>query len=151
MASTTRNGHALIAIVIAAAAIAISVAALLQQPPSKEAPVTQTREFYLFTQVDEGAETMEEELGIPPDLFFPTQMTVNKGDEVIVHFYNLEPAESQEHHTFTMASRAYQMHNDLNAAEQKEIAFTASEAGIFDYFCTYHQPTMRGQLVVVGQ
>ncbi|HJS81202.1 MAG TPA: cupredoxin domain-containing protein [Nitrososphaera sp.] len=152
MASTkSRNGLAYASIGIAVAAIAISLAAaaLPQQPVQEPAP--QTREFYLLTQVDEGVEVMEDELGIPPDLFFPTQMTVNKGDNVVVHFYNLEPEETQEHHTFTMTSGVYQTHNDLNAGEQKTIEFTASEAGVFDYICTYHTPTMRGQLVVLGQ
>lgn len=154
MASTkSRSGLAYAAIGIAAAAIAISLAAwFAQQPaPVAEAPLPQTREFYLLTQVDEAVEAVEDELGIPPDLFFPTQMTVNKGDKAVVHFYNLEPEETQEHHTFTMASGVYQTHNDLNAGEQKTIEFTASEAGVFDYICTYHAPTMRGQLVVLGQ
>ncbi|HEY7733402.1 MAG TPA: cupredoxin domain-containing protein [Nitrososphaera sp.] len=126
-------------------------ASLLKPAPQDQAPIPQTREFYLFTQVDEGVEAIEDELGIPPDLFYPTQMTVSEGDRVIVHFYNLEPPETQEHHSFTMTSAAYQTNNDLNAGEQKTIEFTASEAGVFDYICTYHQPTMRGQLVVLGQ
>jgi plastocyanin len=148
----SRNGLAYASIGIAAVAIAISLAAWFAQPaPAAEAPVPQTREFYLLTQVDEGVQAMEDDLGIPPDLFFPTQMTVNKGDRVVVHFYNLEPEETQEHHTFTMASGVYQTHNDVNAGEQKTVEFTASEAGVFDYICTYHQPTMRGQLVVLGQ
>jgi plastocyanin len=151
MASTaSRNGLAYASIGIAVAAIAISlvVVALFQQPAAQEeTPVPQTREFYLFTQVDEAVN--EDELGIPPDLFFPTQIAVNKGDKVVVHFYNLEPEETQEHHTFTMASGAYRMHNDLNAGEQKTIEFTASEAGVFDYICTFHTPTMKGQLVVL--
>lgn len=67
----------------------------------------------------------------------------------MIHFYNLEPEETQEHHTFTMASGVYQMHHDLNSGEQKTIEFTASEAGVFDYLCVLHQPTMRGQLVVL--
>ena len=86
----------------------------------------------------------------PPDLFFPTQMTVNKGDRVLVHFYNLEPEETQEHHTFTMASGPYRMHHDLNAGEQKTIEFAASEAGVYDYVCVLHPPTMKGQLIVLG-
>jgi plastocyanin len=150
--TTSRNGLAYASIGIAVAAIAISLAAvaLFQQPAAQEeAPVPQTREFYLFTQVDEAVN--EEELGIPPDQFFPTQIVVNKGDKAVVHFYNLEPEETQEHHTFTIASGSYQMHHDLNAGEQKTIEFTASEAGVFDYLCTFHPPTMRGQLVVVGQ
>jgi plastocyanin len=150
--TTSRNGLAYASIGVALAAIAISLVAwFMQQPAPAEAPVSQTREFYLLTQVDEGVETMEDELGIPPDLFFPTQMTVNKGDKVVVHFYNLEPVETQEHHTFTIASGAYQTHNDLNAGEQRTIELEASEAGVFEYICTYHAPTMRGQLVVLEQ
>lgn len=148
MASTkSRNDLAYASIGIAAAAIVISlvVAALLPQPLPSTA--LQTREFYLFTQVDEAVE--EDKFGIPPDLFFPTQMTVNKGDMVIVHFYNLEPEETQEHHTFTMASGVYQMHSDLNAGQQQTIEFAATESGVFDYICVLHQPTMRGQLVVL--
>lgn len=143
------DGFAYASMGIAAAAIAISLAAAsppLQQPSQASAP--QTMEFYLLTQVEEAVD--EDKFGIPPDLFFPTQMTTNKGDRVVVHFYNLEPEETQEHHTFTMASGVYQMHHDLNAGEQKAIEFTASEAGVFDYICALHQPTMRGQLVVLG-
>jgi len=29
-------------------------------------------------------------------------------------------------------------------------SFTASTAGMFSYECTYHQPTMTGTLVVLG-
>jgi plastocyanin len=143
------NSLAYASIGIAAAAIAISLAVAASPQQPAQAPAPQTREFYLFTQVDEGAEAMEEELGIPPDLFFPTQIVVNKEDNVVVHFYNLEPEETQEHHTFTMATGVYQMHNDLNAGEQKTIEFTASEAGVFEYYCTFHEPTMKGQLVVL--
>ena len=152
MTSTSqRNGlaYASIGIAVAAIAISVAVAASLQQPAQEEPPAPQTREFYLFTQLDEGAEAMEDEIGIPPDLFYPTQMVVNKGDSAVVHFYNLEPEETQEHHTFTMATGVYQMHDDLNAGEQKTIEFTASEAGVFEYYCTFHEPTMKGQLVVL--
>lgn len=149
MASTkSRNGLAYASIGIAAAAIAISLAAWFAQPATQEeASAPQTRNFFLFTQVDEAVD--EDKFGIPPDLFFPTQMVVNKSDKVVVHFYNLEPEETQEHHTFTMTSGVYQINADLNAGEQETIEFTASEAGVFDYVCVFHQPTMRGQLVVL--
>jgi hypothetical protein len=77
---------------IAATAIAISLAASspLQQP--SQAPAPQTREFYLLTQVEEAVD--EDKFCIPPDLFFPTQMTINKGDRVVVYFYNLKPEET---------------------------------------------------------
>lgn len=152
MSAASRNGLAYVAIGIAIAAIVISVtmAVLPSQPTTLEQIAEpQTREFYLITQVDEAVEEIEDTLGIPPDLFFPTQMTVNKGDSVKVHFYNLEPEETQEHHTFTIADAAYQIHRDLNAGEQATIEFTASEAGVFEYQCVFHQPTMKGELVVL--
>lgn len=147
MGSSTKNGLTFAAMGIAVTALAISMTVWLQQPTLEEARTPQTREFYLLTQVDEAVD--EGEFNIPPDLFFPTQITINKGDSVVVHFYNLEPEETQEHHTFTMASGVYQMHHDLNAGEQKTIEFTASQAGVFDYLCVLHQPTMRGQLIVL--
>jgi plastocyanin len=147
MGSSTESGLIFAAIGIAVASIAISMTAWLQQPTLEEAPTPQTREFYLLTQVDEAVD--EGEFGIPPDLFFPTQIAVNRGDRIVVHFYNLESKETQEHHTFTMAAGVYQMHHDLNAGEKKTIEFTASQAGVFDYLCVLHQPTMRGQLVVL--
>lgn len=109
----------------------------------------QTREVFIFTEVDEHID--EEALGIPPDMFSQDTVVVNEGDRVRVHFYNLEPIESQEHHTFTINDPAYKIHSDINAQENTVIEFTASKSGVFDYICTYHQPTMRGELVVLDQ
>ncbi len=146
-----RNGLAYVSIGIAFAAIAISlaVAAMPQQPAGREAPVPQTREFYLFTEVDEVIEEEEDLLAIPPDKFSLEEITVNQGDRVVIHFYNLEPEETQEHHTFTMVD-PYQMNIDLNAGENQTIEFVANESGIFEYQCVFHTPTMRGQLVILG-
>lgn len=108
--------------------------------------VPQTREIWLFSQVDEHIE--EDKFGIPPDQFSLDSIVAKKGDNVKIHFYNLEPVESQEHHTFTITS-PYDVNYDINAGEEASIDFTATESGIFDYFCTYHQPTMRGQLIIL--
>ena len=113
----------------------------------EESYVPQTREIYLFSQVDEHIE--QEGLEIPPDMFSQDTIVVKQGDRVKIHFYNLEPVESQEHHTFTINDPAYKTHNDVNAGENTEIEFTASKSGVFDYICTFHQPTMRGELVVL--
>lgn len=148
-----RNGLAYVSIGIAVAAIAISlaVASLPQQrADQEEVPVPQTREFYLFTEVDENIEVEEDALGIPPDKFSLEEITVHQGDRVIIHFYNLEPEETQEHHTFTIGD-PYQMNIDLNASENETIEFVASKTGIFEYQCVFHPPTMRGQLVVLGE
>ncbi len=145
--ATSAVSYAAIGIAAAAIAIAGAALALLQTPgaPAQTAE-PQTREFYLFTQVDENID--EEKLAIPPDQFSMTEMTVNKGDTVLIHFYNLEPKETEEKHSFTMFG-AYEMHNDVGASENKDIRFVASESGIFQYQCVYHQPTMAGQLVVL--
>lgn len=106
----------------------------------------QTRDIYLFSQVDENID--EEKFGIPPDQFSLGSIVVNKGDTVRIHFTNLEPVETQEHHTFTLS--AYNIDADINAGEDTIIEFTATETGIFEYVCTYHEPTMTGQLVVLN-
>ena len=108
--------------------------------------VPQTREIWLFSQVNDNID--EDKLGIPPDQFSLNSIVVKKGDNVKIHFYNLEQVETQEHHTFTMTT-PYDINHDVNAGEEDSIEFTATESGIFDYFCTYHKPTMRGQLIVL--
>ena len=114
---------------------------------AEETYVPQTREVYLFSQVDEHID--EEALGIFPDMFSQDTIVVKQGDKVKIHFYNLEPIESQEHHTFTINDPAYKTHNDINAGEDTLIEFTASKSGVYEYLCTFHQPTMRGELVVL--
>ena len=108
--------------------------------------VPQTREISLFTQVDEHID--EDKFTIPLDQFSLDSIVAQKGDDVKIHFYNLEPVESQEHHSFTITS-PYDVNYDINAGEVASIDFTATESGIFDYFCIYHQSTMRGQLIIL--
>ena len=115
---------------------------------SASAQTPQTRDIHLFSQVDENID--EDKFGIPPDQFNLGQIVVNKGDKVRINFFNLEPVETQEHHTFTIEEGPYQMNYDINAGESTLIEFTASEAGVYNYICTYHEPTMTGQLVVLG-
>ncbi|MEM3144294.1 MAG: cupredoxin domain-containing protein [Candidatus Nitrosotenuis sp.] len=107
----------------------------------------QTHDYYIFTSID--ADIDEEKTGIPPDMFTPSTIAAREGDKVRVHFYNMESTDTQEHHTFTINDRAYKIHRDLNAGENAVIEFTASKSGVFEYICTYHQPTMKGTLVVL--
>lgn len=135
------------AIAIAAIAIAVAGLSLARPAPSPEPEVEgQEREFYIFSEVEESIE--EEALGIPPDLFSVQEIVVNKGDKVTIHFYNLEPEETQEKHSFTMYE-PYEMHHDVEAGRNAVIAFEANESGIFEYQCVYHIPTMSGNLVVL--
>ncbi|HEV8387788.1 MAG TPA: cupredoxin domain-containing protein [Nitrososphaera sp.] len=108
------------------------------------APGNDPNEFWIFTQ-----ELMadEEKLGIPVAVYTLTEITVHKGDNVTIHFYN--PAEeADDRHTFTMQV-PYQMSYDLAGGENKTFSFTADTVGRFTYYCTYDLPSMIGQLEVL--
>jgi plastocyanin len=141
---------AVIAIIIASVSLTdlVDIEVEEEEREEKEEYAPKTRDVYLFTEVDEHID--EEALAIPPDMFSQDTIVVIQGDKVRVHFYNLEPLESQEHHTFTVNDPAYKIHTDINAQENTVIEFTAEKSGVFDYICTYHQPTMRGELVVLS-
>ena len=143
--SVTAIAIALVAILIASYSLT-NIATFDDNDEDDERYVPQTREIWLFSQVDEHID--EDKFSIPPDQFSLDSIVVKKGDNVKIHFYNLEPVETQEHHTFTITA-PYDVNYDINAGEEATIDFTAIESGIFDYFCSYHQPTMRGQLIVL--
>ncbi len=102
------------------------------------------KEFYLFSI--EIPEVNEETLGIPGDAYSVPTMVVNKGDNVTVHFYNVDPNTS-ERHSFTIGS-PYNVDEDLAGGESSIVSFIADQEGIFQYYCKYHLPVMIGQLVV---
>lgn len=140
------------AIVLGAVALVVATSFGYSQPDkmmlTSSSQTSQTKDIYLFSQVDENID--EDKFGIPPDQFSLGQIVVNKGDDVRIHFYNLEPVETQEHHTFTIEDDPYQMDHDINAGESTVIEFSATTAGVYNYLCTFHEPTMTGQLVVLG-
>lgn len=135
---------ALIAIILASASIGLI---LTSSTPAAKGyhPAAHTREFYVVTDIVNFNET---QLGIPHDIFSAKALEVNQGDKVLIHFYNTEDVSSGEHHTFTLP--AYNINVDLAPGQKQDIQFTATEAGIFDYVCTYHLPTMRGEFVVLS-
>lgn len=130
--------------VIVAAAV---VGLFLTSPTSAGihySPAAHTREFYLFTTIVEFNET---KFGIPHDIFSAKAIEVNQGDNVIIHFVNTEEISSGEHHTFTLP--AYNIDVDLGPSQKQDIKFTATQAGIFDFVCKFHLPTMQGELIVL--
>ena len=105
-----------------------------------------TKEFYVFTA--EVANVDEAQLKLPGDTFDITTMVVNKGDNVTVHFYNVDPNKT-ERHSFTIGA-PYNIDLDLAGGGESTVAnFTANHEGIFQYYCKYHLPVMTGQLEVV--
>ena len=102
------------------------------------------KEFYLFTA--EVEDLNETKLGIKADVFTLPIMEVNNGDNVTVHFYNLEK-EGGDRHSFTIGE-PYNIDKDLGPGENGIISFKADHEGIFQYYCKYHEPAMTGQLMV---
>jgi len=111
---------------------------------TRSALAPQTREFYVFTFSLGFNET---QTPLPHDVFVPDRIVVYRGDTVVIHFYNTE--DEPENHTFTMTAPAA-VNADLAMGEHADITFVASTAGIFPYTCSYHLPSMVGNLVVLG-
>ena len=106
-------------------------------------PTNDTKEFWVYQNT---ASFNDTEVGIPHDQFTPSTLVVNLGDKVVIHFYNTE--DTPEHHNLVMTG-AYSVNVDLGQGEHQDITLTANQAGVFPFLCTFHQPTMRGQLIVL--
>jgi plastocyanin len=152
MASTMPKGKKARIVVVAASAVAAALllgtfAAIWNPLQGAQALSYKgvTREFYL-TNMD-NAKIDEDKSGLPADVFNIPEMTVKKGDTVVIHFYNVEP-EVDDRHSFTMLEGPYVTNNPLDGGQNKTITFIANQTGIFQYVCTYHMPSMTGQLVV---
>ena len=74
-------------------------------------------------------------------------LKASKGDNVTVHFYNVDPV-TDERHSFTIGA-PYNVDADIAFGENKVVSFMADNEGIFQYYCKYHLPVMTGQLEVV--
>jgi plastocyanin len=104
------------------------------------------RTFYLENSAI--SDLNETKLGIPPDVFSLPQMTVEQGDNAIIHFYNLEDLGG-DRHSFTLVDGPYNINKELAPQENGTITFNANQTGVFKYICEYHPPTMTGQLIVL--
>jgi heme/copper-type cytochrome/quinol oxidase subunit 2 len=108
--------------------------------------VPTTRTFYLFNA--ELEQVNEAGLGFSGDIYSVQTMVVNKGDTVNIRFFNTEPTEEDERHSFTLPT--FNKSVELDPGKQATISFLADKTGIFEYKCKFHQPEMRGQLIVNG-
>jgi plastocyanin len=102
--------------------------------------------IYLFTS--KHTDINETQLLIPSDSFSPSEISVNKGDTVNIVFYNLEKPPNGDRHSFTIGP-PYNIDKDLAPGQHATVTFKATEDGAFQFFCKYHQPTMRGDLTVM--
>ena len=129
------------------------------------APASNNKTFYLFNTELEGLD--EATAGIPHYIYSLPVIVVNRGDSVTVNLFNIaeteeeateeegtveeeeEATEEEGRHSFTINTPPYSVDIDTAAGEPGNATFTADEEGIFEYYCKYHPPTMRGQLVVL--
>lgn len=118
---------------------------------SHTSPAAQRRDFYLFGVDQSFNKSLAS--GLKGDYAYSSSViTVNKGDTLVVHFYN--PTDTN--HTFTMGSP---YSNDIFVAahptdtspiHNATITISASQAGIFQFYCRFHTPSMSGNIVVQG-
>jgi plastocyanin len=130
-------------------------------------PAANNKTFYLFNTELEGLD--EATAGIPHYIYSLHVIVANRGDSVTVNLFNIaeteeeateeegtveeeeeeEATEEEGRHSFTINTPPYSVDIDTAAGEPGNATFTADEEGIFEYYCKYHPPTMRGQLVVL--
>ena len=103
------------------------------------------KNFYIFTSEIENVD--EDKLNVAGDVFSINTLVANKGDRVTVHYYNVDPVK-EERHSFTIGD-PYKVNIDVGFAENGNTTFTADNTGVFLFYCAYHQPVMKGQLVVL--
>lgn len=102
-----------------------------------------SRSFYLFPEEIEDLE--EEFFKIPHDSFSLKTMVAKKGDNITINFYN---TEANEKHNFVL-NQPYNIIQGLAGGQKSTFSFIANNEGIYEYQCSYHLPTMTGQLVVL--
>ncbi|MGI0102250.1 MAG: cupredoxin domain-containing protein [Nitrosotalea sp.] len=146
-------GISVAAIAIALIAISMSLLAtsqtnsqnMLQTSNNQKHYTGEKREFWMFDSEIPGLN--ETQMGMPHDIYSMSTMAVFKGDKVIVHFFNIEEPGG-DNHSFTILDKPYDINVVVHPGENKTITFDANTTGIFTYYCTFHYPTMRGQLIV---
>jgi hypothetical protein len=101
------------------------------------------KSFYLFTDEVEGIN--ETKLGMPADYYIPNIFVANKGDSIIIHFYNLD---GDDRHSFIIGA-PYNINEDLAPMHNATFTFKAGNEGVYKFYDSSHQPTMTGQLIVL--
>ena len=157
MAGNTKNviivGISVAAVILALMAITISLQNISStsnqsttQTSNNQPPYTGVkREFWLFdSNIPDFNET---KMGMPHDVYNIPVMNVFKGDKVIIHFFNIEEPGADDH-SFTIFDKPYNIDVVVHPGENKTITLDTNMTGIFTYYCTFHYPTMRGQLIV---
>jgi len=89
----------------------ISTAAAQQITTTATSSPNMNTTFYLFTAEHDGVNLTK--TGIEPDAYSPDSIIVNRGDIVVIHFYNVD---ATDRHTFTLGT-PYNVKVDLAAGQ----------------------------------
>lgn len=76
-------------------------------------------------------------------MFAPSEITVYQGDQITLNFVDVQGPE----HMITVDGIAPQF--DIHRGEMKTITFTADKVGTINFWCSMHEPNMRGQIVIL--
>lgn len=76
--------------------------------------------------------------------FAPSQIVVNQGDKVTLHFIGVQGA----HHVVTVDGLGT---FELKRGQINTVSFVANNPGIINYVCHVHLPNMVGQILVIPQ
>lgn len=76
-------------------------------------------------------------------MFAPEEITVYQGDQVTLNFVDVQGPE----HMITVDGISPEF--DIHRGEMKTATFTADKVGTIDYYCSMHEPNMRGQIIVL--
>jgi plastocyanin len=82
---------------------------------------------------------------MPADYYIPNIFVANKGDSITLHFCNLDAGDR---HSFTIGA-PYNINEAVVPLHNVTFTFEAGNEGVYRFYCTYHQPTMTGQLMVL--
>ncbi|HKU33564.1 MAG TPA: cupredoxin domain-containing protein [Candidatus Nitrosotalea sp.] len=76
-------------------------------------------------------------------MFAPSVIVVNQGDQVTLNFVDVQGPE----HMITVDGIAPEF--DIHRGEMKTVTFTADTVGTINFWCSMHEPNMRGEIVVL--
>ncbi len=80
--------------------------------------------------------------------FAPAFLAVHRDEPTAIGFWNLQP---DDEHDFMLVDPHLDvlMHVTLPPLQETSFVFTFHREGLFNFYCTMHQPAMSGQILVL--
>jgi plastocyanin len=80
--------------------------------------------------------------------FSPSFLALHREEATILEFWNLQPDDEHDFMLVDSDSRVL-MHIKLPPLKKTSYVFTFHQSGLFNFYCTVHQPEMSGQILVL--